>query len=105
MPHSSAMITGATGGIGRAISGALSGHLDLELLQPFLGAVGIDRLGGDLRAELTAGGGYFTELLARTVGASGRVLYSLDITAPYAPAVMKATRSPASSGGNSSDST
>jgi hypothetical protein len=41
---------------GRAISGALSGHLDLELVQPFLGAVAIDRLGGDLRAELTAGG-------------------------------------------------
>ncbi len=41
---------------GRAISGALSGHLDLELLQPFLGAAGIERLGGDLRAELTAGG-------------------------------------------------
>jgi hypothetical protein len=41
---------------GRAISGALSGHLDLELLQPFLGAAAIDRLGGDLRAELTAGG-------------------------------------------------
>jgi hypothetical protein len=41
---------------GRAISGALSGHLDLELLQPFLGALAIDRLGGDLRAELTAGG-------------------------------------------------
>ena len=41
---------------GHAITGALSGHLDLELLQPFLGAVAIDRLGGDLRAELTAGG-------------------------------------------------
>ena len=41
---------------GRAISGALSGHLDLELLQPFLGVVAIDRLGGDLRAQLTAGG-------------------------------------------------
>jgi autotransporter translocation and assembly factor TamB len=41
---------------GRAISGALSGHLDLELLQPFLGAAGIERLGGDLRAELQAGG-------------------------------------------------
>jgi hypothetical protein len=41
---------------GRAISGALSGHLDLELLQPFLGAAGIERLAGDLRAELSAGG-------------------------------------------------
>jgi hypothetical protein len=41
---------------GRAISGALSGHLDLELLQPFLGAAGVERLGGDLRAELRAGG-------------------------------------------------
>ena len=41
---------------GRAISGALSGHLDLELLQPFIGADVIERLGGDLRAELTAGG-------------------------------------------------
>jgi autotransporter translocation and assembly factor TamB len=41
---------------GRAISGALSGHLDLELLQPFLGAAPIDRLSGDLRAELAAGG-------------------------------------------------
>jgi autotransporter translocation and assembly factor TamB len=41
---------------GRAVSGALSGHLDLELLQPFLAGAGIERLGGDLRAELRAGG-------------------------------------------------
>ncbi|HVV49425.1 MAG TPA: translocation/assembly module TamB domain-containing protein, partial [Polyangia bacterium] len=41
---------------GRAISGALSGHLDLELLQPFLGDAPVEHLGGDLRAELTAGG-------------------------------------------------
>jgi len=41
---------------GRALSGTLAGHLDLELLQPFLGGGAIERLGGDLRAELTAGG-------------------------------------------------
>ncbi len=40
---------------GRAISGAVSGHLDLELLEPFTRGA-LDRLGGDLRAELTAGG-------------------------------------------------
>ena len=40
---------------GRAISGALQGHLDLELLEPFL-AGSVERLGGDLRAQLTAGG-------------------------------------------------
>ncbi|HVZ87612.1 MAG TPA: translocation/assembly module TamB domain-containing protein [Polyangia bacterium] len=41
---------------GRAISGSLSGHLDLELLQPFLAASPVERLGGDLRAELRAAG-------------------------------------------------
>ncbi|HXJ22259.1 MAG TPA: translocation/assembly module TamB domain-containing protein [Polyangia bacterium] len=40
---------------GRAISGAVSGHLDLELLEPFTRGP-LERLGGDLRAELTAGG-------------------------------------------------
>src|SRR5262249_39599129 len=40
----------------RPVPGAVSGPLDLELLQPFLGAAGIERLGGDLRAELRAGG-------------------------------------------------
>jgi hypothetical protein len=41
---------------GRRIKGALSGHLDLELLQPFLGASGVDRLAGDLEVELKAAG-------------------------------------------------
>jgi hypothetical protein len=40
---------------GRAISGAVSGHLDLELLEPFTRSA-LDKLGGDLRAELSAGG-------------------------------------------------
>ncbi|MFL5304608.1 MAG: translocation/assembly module TamB domain-containing protein [Polyangia bacterium] len=40
---------------GRVISGAVSGHLDLELLEPFTRGA-LDRLGGDLRAELTASG-------------------------------------------------
>jgi hypothetical protein len=40
---------------GRAISGAVSGHLDLELLEPFTRGA-LDRLGGDLRAELSASG-------------------------------------------------
>ncbi len=33
----------------------MSGHLDLELLEPFTRGA-LDRLGGDLRAELTASG-------------------------------------------------
>ena len=42
---------------GKAISGSLSGHLDLELLQPFLGAASpVERLAGDLRVEVQAGG-------------------------------------------------
>src|SRR6185369_7042462 len=42
---------------GKAISGNLSGHLDLELLQPFLGAAApLERLTGDLRVELQARG-------------------------------------------------
>ena len=41
----------------RAMSGSLSGHLDLELLQPFLGAaVPLERMAGDLRVELQARG-------------------------------------------------
>ncbi len=40
---------------GRAITGAVSGHLDLELLEPFTRGT-LERLGGDLSAELTAGG-------------------------------------------------
>jgi hypothetical protein len=41
---------------GRAISGAIDGHLDLELLNPFLPGTPVQRLGGDLRASLKAGG-------------------------------------------------
>ena len=42
---------------GKRISGLLSGHLDLELVQPFLGAASpIERLSGDLRVEIKAGG-------------------------------------------------
>jgi hypothetical protein len=41
---------------GRAISGAVDGHLDLELLEPFLGGSPIQRIGGDLRASLKASG-------------------------------------------------
>jgi len=42
---------------GKAISGNLSGHLDLELLQPFLGAASpIERMTGDLRVEMQARG-------------------------------------------------
>jgi TamB, inner membrane protein subunit of TAM complex len=41
---------------GRAISGAVDGHLDLELLEPFLGGSPIQRIGGDLRASIKAGG-------------------------------------------------
>jgi hypothetical protein len=42
---------------GRAMSGNLSGHLDLELLQPFLGSASpLERLTGDLRVELQARG-------------------------------------------------
>ena len=41
----------------RRSSGSLSGHLDLELLQPFLGAaVPLERMAGDLRVELQARG-------------------------------------------------
>ena len=42
----------------RRIKGALAGHLDLELLQPFLltGASGVDRVAGDLEVALKAGG-------------------------------------------------
>ena len=42
---------------GKRISGLLSGHLDLELVQPFLGAASpLERLSGDLSVELKAGG-------------------------------------------------
>jgi len=42
---------------GKAMQGNLSGHLDLELLQPFLGAASpLERLTGDLRVELQARG-------------------------------------------------
>ena len=42
---------------GKAISGNLSGHLDLELVQPFLGAASpIEQLHGGLRVELQARG-------------------------------------------------
>jgi autotransporter translocation and assembly factor TamB len=42
---------------GKAISGNVSGHLDLELLQPFLGAASpIEELHGGLRVELQARG-------------------------------------------------
>jgi autotransporter translocation and assembly factor TamB len=40
---------------GKKIRGAMSGHLDLELLQPFLRGQ-LDRIGGDLRVQLKAGG-------------------------------------------------
>jgi hypothetical protein len=40
---------------GDAIRGAVSGHLDLELLQPFLRGQ-LERIGGDLRVQLKAGG-------------------------------------------------
>jgi len=41
----------------KALAGNLSGHLDLELVQPFLGAASpLDRLSGDLRVQLQAGG-------------------------------------------------
>jgi len=41
----------------KAISGNLSGHLDLELLQPLLGAASpLEKLTGDLRVELQARG-------------------------------------------------
>jgi translocation-and-assembly-module (TAM) inner membrane subunit TamB-like protein len=41
---------------GRAISGAVDGHLDLELLQPFLGGSPIQRVSGDLHASIKARG-------------------------------------------------
>ena len=42
---------------GKRIAGMLSGHLDLELVQPFLGAASpLDRLSGDLNVGLKAGG-------------------------------------------------
>jgi hypothetical protein len=42
---------------GKAINGNLSGHLDLELLQPFLGAASpVEQLHGGLRVELQARG-------------------------------------------------
>src|SRR6185312_4247840 len=40
---------------GRAISGSVAGHLDLELLEPFTRGP-LERLGGDLSAQLTASG-------------------------------------------------
>ena len=42
----------------RRIAGALEGHLDLELLQPFLvsGASGVSRVAGDLEVQLRAAG-------------------------------------------------
>ena len=39
----------------RQLAGEVSGHLDLELLQPLLGA-SVDKLSGDLKVELGAGG-------------------------------------------------
>ncbi len=41
---------------GKKLTGDLSGHLDLELVQPFLVAAGIDRLSGALDVALTARG-------------------------------------------------
>jgi hypothetical protein len=41
---------------GKAISANLSGHLTLELLQPFVAGAGIERLTGDLALEVTAAG-------------------------------------------------
>jgi hypothetical protein len=40
---------------GEALSGSMSGHLDLELLQPFVRGF-LDHIDGDLRVELKAGG-------------------------------------------------
>jgi len=40
---------------GSRIHGSMSGHLDLELLQPFVRG-SLERIGGDLRVELKAGG-------------------------------------------------
>jgi autotransporter translocation and assembly factor TamB len=40
---------------GSAIRGSMSGHLDLELLQPFLHAT-VDHMSGDLHVAITAGG-------------------------------------------------
>jgi hypothetical protein len=40
---------------GQAMSGAMSGHLDLELLQPFLRRA-LQRVSGDLKVEVQAGG-------------------------------------------------
>ena len=39
----------------RQLAGEVSGHLDLELLQPLLGA-SVDKLSGDLKVELGAAG-------------------------------------------------
>ena len=41
---------------GRSLSGNLAGHLDLELVEPLLAASGLQRLTGDLKVELQAGG-------------------------------------------------
>jgi hypothetical protein len=41
---------------GKRLSGDLSGHLDLELVQPFVSASGIDRLAGALDVGLTVRG-------------------------------------------------
>jgi hypothetical protein len=41
---------------GRHLAGSLDGHLDLELVEPFIGAGGLDRLTGDLKVQLQADG-------------------------------------------------
>ena len=41
---------------GRSLSGNLAGHLDLELVEPFIGAGTLSRLTGDLSVQLQAGG-------------------------------------------------
>ncbi len=51
---------------GDAISAAILGHLDLDLLQPFLGQT-VERLTGDVAIELTASGTRTRPLLAGSI--------------------------------------
>ncbi len=58
---------------GKAIKGNLSGRLTLELLQPFLGGTGIERITGDLNVEVAASGTTDRPMLRGQVGIASPV--------------------------------
>jgi autotransporter translocation and assembly factor TamB len=57
---------------GKAVRGSMSGHLDLELLQPFLRGE-LERIGGDLSVELSAGGTVDKPLLQGAVNVQSAI--------------------------------